>query len=38
MKQIVNVYLITPMEDFDYAMSELYDWADRNNLWVKTVF
>lgn len=30
--------LITPMEDFDYAMSELYDWADRHGLWVKTVF
>lgn len=31
-------YLITPMEDFDYAMSELYDWADRHGLWVKTTF
>lgn len=31
-------FLVTPMEDFDYAMSELYDWADRHGLWVKTVF
>ena len=30
--------LITPMEDFDIAMSELYDWADGHNLWVKTTF
>lgn len=31
-------FLVTPMEDFDYALSELYDWADRHGLWVKTVF
>lgn len=25
----------TPIEDFDEAMRELYDWADDNRVWVK---
>ncbi|WP_105492137.1 hypothetical protein [Escherichia coli] len=27
-----------PLEQFNSAMSCLYDWADRNRVWVKTIF
>lgn len=31
-------YSIETIDDFDYVMSELYDWADSNKVWIKTLF
>jgi hypothetical protein len=27
----------TPTEDFDERMYDLYEWADRNRVWIKTI-
>jgi hypothetical protein len=35
-KKIISKFKEIHKEDIDFAMKELYDWADENNVWIES--